>query len=88
MTGTHFKGTAALAAALLLVAAPGLRAEAPTSDVKPTEQEARAYCEGAAEKMQVLAEDMESYMTECIGEYLTHPPGDLGVSPERGGTGY
>ena len=63
-------------------------AEAPVSDVRPTEQEARVYCERSANNMRVLAEDMASYMTDRVSDYLRNSPGDLGITPEPGGTGY
>ncbi len=77
-----------LTATALISSSIALAADEKASDVAPTEQEARLYCEDAAGKQQILAEDMQSYMTECIAEYLSHPPGDLGSSPEPGGSGY
>jgi hypothetical protein len=53
-----------LAVAALISSSIALAAEEKTSDVAPTEQEARRYCEDAAGKQQILAEDMQCYLTE------------------------
>ena len=63
-------------------------ADEQTSGVKPTESEARHYCEDAAASLNILAEELEDYMTECMSEYMAGPPDELGSSPEPGGTGY
>lgn len=80
--------TAACLAASLLAAAPAGAGPATLSGVGPTEQEARRHCADAAERLQVLAEDMEAFMRQCIADYLRSPPGDIGVDPEPGSSGY
>jgi len=84
----HRASALALAGVILMPSTSALAAEEQAPGVAPTEKEARLFCEDAAAKLQILAEDMDAYMTECVGEYLESPPGDLGVSPEPGGTGY
>lgn len=73
--------------AVIVLAVPAA-ADEQTSGINPTESEARNYCEEAAASLNVLADEMESYMTACMSEYMKGPPGELGSSPEPGGTGY
>jgi hypothetical protein len=80
--------TSLLAGALFVSSFVAFAAEEKSSDVAPTEEEARQYCDDAASREQILAEDMQSYLAQCIAEYLESPPGDLGVSPEPGSSGY
>ncbi len=77
---------AALTASLWLAGAAA--GETTAKGVGPTERDARLYCEDAAERLDILAEDKEAYMRQCIADYLSSPPGDIGVDPEPGSTGY
>ena len=51
-------------------------------------EQAMSYCKDAAERLQILAEDRESYMAECLSDYAKSPPGDIGVDPEPASSGY
>jgi len=80
------KSAAALVGLLLLAGAAGAGETA--SGVGPTERDARLYCEDAADRLDILAEDREDFMRQCIADYLESPPGDIGVDPEPGSSGY
>jgi len=81
------RAVAGLTAALLL-AGPAGAGDTTPSGVGPTERDARLFCEDAAERLDILAEDKEDFMRHCISDYLENPPGDIGVDPEPGSTGY
>ena len=84
----HRPAAIALALTGLTSLTAQLGASEHTSGVGPTERDAVLYCEDAASRLQILAEDKESFMVQCTDEYLASPPGDIGVSPEPGSTGY